>query len=131
MGVAYADFDRDGLVDFVVGNFDVGYTLYRNAGLAGAGNHWLAVRLEGRPPVNRDAIGARMFVTPGAGRPRMQEVKNRRMMAEQDRRGQSPALPVCLVRVAARRAMPGHRFHRLPCHGVNVRPYAESSRATW
>ena len=76
MGVAYADYDRDGLVDFVVGNFDVGYSLYRNAGLAGAGNHWLTVRLEGRPPVNRDAIGARVFVTPGDGRPRMQEVKS-------------------------------------------------------
>ena len=76
MGVAYADYDRDGFVDFVVGNFDVGFMLHRNAGLAGAGNHWLTVRLEGRPPVNRDAIGARVFVTPGAGRPRMQEVKS-------------------------------------------------------
>ena len=76
MGVAYADYDRDGFVDFVVGNFDTGYTLHRNAGLAGAGNHWLTVRLEGRPPVNRDALGARVFVTPGGGRPRMQEVKS-------------------------------------------------------
>ena len=76
MGVAYADYDRDGLVDFVVGNFDVGYTLYRNTGLAATGNHWLTVRLEGRPPVNRDAIGARVFVTPADGRTRMQEVKS-------------------------------------------------------
>ena len=68
--------ERDGFVDFVVGNFDVGFMLYRNAGLAGAGNHWLTVRLEGRPPVNRDAIGARVFVTPGDGRPRMQEVRS-------------------------------------------------------
>ena len=60
----------------MVGNFDVGFMLYRNAGLAGAGNHWLTVRLEGRPPVNRDAIGARVFVTPGDGRPRMQEVRS-------------------------------------------------------
>ena len=76
MGVAYADYDGDGFVDLVVGNFDVGYTLYRNAGLAGADNHWLTVRLEGRAPVNRDAIGARVFVTAGDGRPRMQEVKS-------------------------------------------------------
>jgi len=75
MGVAYADYDRDGLVDFVVGNFDRGYELYRNTGLTGAGNHWLTVRLEGRPPVNRDAIGARVYLTPAGGRPRMQEVK--------------------------------------------------------
>ena len=76
MGVAYADYDRDGLVDLVVGNFDVGYTLHRNTGLAAAGNHWLTVRLEGRPPVNRDAVGARVFVTTGDGRTRMQEVKS-------------------------------------------------------
>ena len=77
MGVAYADYDRDGFVDLVVGNFDVGYTLYRNAGLAGADHHWLTVRLEGRGPINRDAIGARVFVTPRDGRrPRMQEVKS-------------------------------------------------------
>ena len=80
MGVAYADYDRDGFVDLVVGNFDVGYTLYPNAGLAGADNHWLTVRLEGRGPINRDAIGARVFVTPRDGRtrsrPRMQEVKS-------------------------------------------------------
>ena len=76
MGVAYADYDGDGFVDFVVGNFDVGYTLYRNAGLAGPDNHWLTVRLEGRGPINRDAIGARVFVTAGDGRPRMQEVKS-------------------------------------------------------
>ena len=76
MDVVYADYDRDGFVDFVVGNFDGGFILYRNAGLTGAGNHWLTVRLEGRPPVNRDAIGARVFVTSGDGRPRMQEVKS-------------------------------------------------------
>ena len=49
-------------------------------GLTGADNHWLTVRLEGRGPINRDAIGARVFVTPGdgrtRGRPRMQEVKS-------------------------------------------------------
>ena len=76
MGVAYADYDHDGLIDFVVGNFDRGYRLYRNAGLAGADNHWLTVRLEGRPPVNRDAIGARVFVTTSDGLTRMQEVKS-------------------------------------------------------
>jgi hypothetical protein len=76
LGVAYADYDNDGLVDFVVGNFNLGYTLHRNAGLAGADNHWLTVRLEGRAPVNRDAIGARVFVTTGDGLTRMQEVKS-------------------------------------------------------
>ncbi|MCY4355463.1 MAG: CRTAC1 family protein [Truepera sp.] len=76
MGVAYADYDRDGLVDFVVGNFGQGYTLYRNAGLAGAENHWLTIRLEGRAPINFDAIHARVFVTTKDGLTRMQEVKS-------------------------------------------------------
>ncbi len=76
MGVAYADYDHDGQVDLVVGNFTVGYSLYRNESLRGAGNHWLTVRLEGRPPVNRDAIGARAFVTTADGLTRMQEVKS-------------------------------------------------------
>ena len=76
MGVAYADYDRDGLVDFVVGNFGQGYILYRNAGLAGAENHWLTIRLEGRAPINLDAIHARVFVTTEDGLTRMQEVKS-------------------------------------------------------
>ena len=76
MGVAYADYDRDGLVDFVVGNFGQGYTLYRNAGLAGAENHWLTIRLEGRAPINFDAIHARVFVTTEDGLTRMQEIKS-------------------------------------------------------
>ena len=66
----------DGLVDFVVGNFGQGYTLYRNAGLAGAENHWLTIRLEGRAPINFDAIHARVFVTTEDGLTRMQEVKS-------------------------------------------------------
>jgi hypothetical protein len=76
MGIAYADYDHDGRIDFVVGNFDQGYTLYRNVGLAAADRHWLTVRLEGRPPVNRDALGARVFVTTSDGLTRMQEVKS-------------------------------------------------------
>ena len=76
MGVAYADYDRDGLVDFVVGNFGQGYILYRNAGLAGAENHWLTIRLEGRAPINLDAIHTRVFVTTKDGLTRMQEVKS-------------------------------------------------------
>ncbi len=76
MGVAYADYDHDGLIDLIVGNFGETYTLYHNAGLAGAENHWLTVRLEGRPPINRDAIGARVYVTTPDGLTRMQEVKS-------------------------------------------------------
>ena len=54
MGVAYADYDGDGRVDFVMGNHDDGYYLYRNTSTAG---NWLSVKLFGRGPVNRDAVG--------------------------------------------------------------------------
>ena len=76
LGIAYADYDHDGFVDLVVGNFNRGYALYRNTGLAGAEHHWLIIRLEGRAPVNRDAIGARVFVSTEDGLTRMQEVKS-------------------------------------------------------
>ena len=76
MGAAYADYDLDGLVDIVVGNFGVNYTLYRNTGEGSTNNNWITIRLEGRPPINRDALGARVFVTTPDGTTRMQEVKS-------------------------------------------------------
>jgi hypothetical protein len=75
IGLATADFDNDGLVDFVTGDWDVGYRLYRNEGSAGAGNNWLTVRLVGGGPVNRDAVGARVYVTTIDDHTQMQEVK--------------------------------------------------------
>ena len=76
MGVACADYDNDGWLDFVVGNWNRGYRLYHNEGLTGAGNHWLTVRLVGAGPVNRDAVGARVYVATNDGRTQMQEVKS-------------------------------------------------------
>ena len=75
-GFAYADYDNDGWLDFVIGNWNEGYTLYHNEGLAGTGNHWLAVRLIGCGPVNRDGIGARVYLTTSEGQTLMQEVKS-------------------------------------------------------
>lgn len=73
IGVAYADYDRDGRLDLLVGNLDTGYQLYRNQA-ATAGNHWLAVELVGGGPVNRDAVGSRVYLTTADGQTRMQEV---------------------------------------------------------
>ena len=76
MGAAYADFDNDGWIDFVVTEWNEGFTLYRNAGAVGTGNHWLTVRLRARPGVNRNAIGARVTVQTSQGLSQMQEVKS-------------------------------------------------------
>lgn len=75
LGVASADYDRDGNVDLVIGERGWGYHLYRNTGRAGAGRHWLTVRLVGGGPVNRDAIGARVTLRTTDGRTMLREVK--------------------------------------------------------
>ncbi len=76
-GVAYADYDQDGWVDLVIGNYDAGYRLYRNNGSATtANNHWLTLKLVGGGSVNRDAVGARVTVVDSDGRSQMQEVKS-------------------------------------------------------
>ncbi|MDW8326546.1 MAG: FG-GAP-like repeat-containing protein [Anaerolineales bacterium] len=76
MGVAYADYDRDGWVDLLVGNMDEGYRLYRNRAGETTRNHWLALELRGGGRVNRDAVGARVMVTTPDGVTQTQEVIN-------------------------------------------------------
>ena len=63
LGVAYADYNHDGWVDLVVGNMDEGYRLYQNQTGLSEDNHWLAIELVGGGNVNRDAVGARVYVT--------------------------------------------------------------------
>ena len=76
LGVAYADYDRDGWVDLAVGNMDEGYRLYRNQTGATTSNHWLALELVGAGRVNRDAVGARVHIATDGGPAQMQEVIN-------------------------------------------------------
>jgi hypothetical protein len=76
MGFAYADYDNNGDVDFVVGNWNEGYALYRNQGTAGPQHNWLSIRLTGGGPVNRDAVGTKAYVTTGDGRTQYQQVVN-------------------------------------------------------
>lgn len=75
IGVAYADYDQDGWVDLIVGNMDEGYRLYKNQQGQLSNNNWLSIELEGAGPVNRDAVGARVYVTTKSGK-QMQEVIN-------------------------------------------------------
>jgi len=74
IGVAYADYNHDGHIDFVIGNHVEGYRLYHNQGVAGAGNHWVRVELAGGGPINRDAVGARVYLKTGDGMTRLQEI---------------------------------------------------------
>jgi hypothetical protein len=74
LGVATADFDGDGWVDFVIGNYEVGYKLYRNQTGAASANARVAFTLKGGGPVNRDAVGARVTITTADGHRQVQEV---------------------------------------------------------
>jgi len=75
-GDAVADYDRDGDVDLIVGSRRdaVEVRLYEN--VTNSGNHYSRVRLTGGGPVNRDAIGARVYLTDDTGRIQMREVAN-------------------------------------------------------
>lgn len=76
MGIAYADYDNDGWVDFVVGNWNEGYALFRNTAAESQSqvNGWLSLRLSGAAGINRDAVGTRVYLTTTDGRTQMQEV---------------------------------------------------------
>ena len=76
MGLAIADYDNDGWLDFVQGNWNDGYALYHNESGLINDNHWLTIRLVGQGYVNRDAIGARVYLTTNNGKTQMQEVKS-------------------------------------------------------
>ncbi len=76
LGVAYADYNHDGWVDLVVGNMDEGYRLYQNQTGLSEDNHWLAIELVGGGKVNRDAVGARVYVRTPDGVSQMQDLIN-------------------------------------------------------
>ena len=69
--MAYADYDRDGDLDLVTGNWNSGYRLYQNQG---NGNRWLSLDLRGGADVNHDAVGTQVYVTSGAGIEQLQTV---------------------------------------------------------
>jgi hypothetical protein len=74
LGVAYADYDNDGWLDLVIGNYDGHYVLYHNTGQA-TDNGRLAITLKGDgQTINRDAVGARATIILSDGRVQMQEV---------------------------------------------------------
>ncbi len=64
-GAAFGDLDNDGDIDIVVTDYHGPAHFLRNEG--GNRNHWIALDLRGTTS-NRDAIGARVRLTSGAGR---------------------------------------------------------------
>lgn len=66
IGVARADYDRDGRMDLVTGNYGQGYRLLRNITPDVGG--WLQVELLGGGPVNRNAAGSRVILSLDDGR---------------------------------------------------------------
>jgi len=62
-GLAAADFDHDGDVDFVVNNYRARVTCFQNE--VGQARPWIALRLRGTRS-NRDGIGATLWVEAGA-----------------------------------------------------------------
>ena len=77
MGFSIADYDNDGFIDFLVGNWNQGFRLYHNEGrFREPESHWLTLRLMGSGDINRDAIGARAYLHTTDGRVQMQEVKS-------------------------------------------------------
>lgn len=74
MGIAYADYNNDGWVDFVLGQWNEGYSLYRNTADGSNDNRWTTIRLTGTGSVNRNAVGARVYLTTNDGRVQMQDV---------------------------------------------------------
>ncbi len=65
-GVAFADYDRDGLVDMYVVNFNGSPILYRNTTPV-AGRHWIELDPVGTVS-NRDGCGARVIIKLGTKR---------------------------------------------------------------
>jgi hypothetical protein len=68
-GAGFGDLFNDGHIDVVINNLVGPPTLLRN--VFKSENHWLGVKLIGGPKSPRDAIGAKVFLTTGKTRQRM------------------------------------------------------------
>jgi len=75
LSLAYADVNRDGWLDFAVGNMDGPYELFMNQGQFGTNNSFIQFELIGAPPIDMDAVGAKIELSLSDGRSLFQAVK--------------------------------------------------------
>ena len=68
-GAAFGDLFNDGRIDVVINNVDSPPTLLRN--VVRNENHWITLQLTGGPKSPRDAIGAKVFLSAGGARQRV------------------------------------------------------------
>ncbi len=71
LGVAYADYDQDGDLDLVTGDWNSGYRLLQNQN---GDKRWLSLDLRGGGDVNRDAAGTVVQLTTPDGMTQLQTV---------------------------------------------------------
>ena len=72
MGFAYADYDNDGSMDFVQGDWNQGYALYHNE--TSEEKNWLNLELIGGGSINRDALAQKFLLIDSNGLTQMREV---------------------------------------------------------
>jgi enediyne biosynthesis protein E4 len=83
-GAAFGDLFHDGHIDVVLNNLDSKPALLRN--VVHNGNHWLTLKLIGDPRSPRDAIGAKVLVTAGGVRQRMDLISGGSYLSSSDLR---------------------------------------------
>ncbi len=75
-GAAYGDLDNDGDLDLIVNNVNAPVAIYQNKSVEKYKTNYLKVKLEG-DGLNRNAIGARVYVYQGGQEQLLQQMPNR------------------------------------------------------
>ncbi len=135
-GAAYADLENTGRLDLVVNNLNGRASIYENVGGAGAGHHYLEVRLDGEYP-NRRGLGARLILTAGGRKQYLYQMPYRGYASSVDDRphfGLGPAQRVDTLEVIwpdrRRQVLTGLRADQIiTVHQREARPAAPADTA--
>ncbi len=83
-GMAVGDLFNTGHLDVVINNLDGQPAVFRN--VAGAGNHWVGLKLIGGAKSPRDAVGATVYLTSSGVRQRLDVVSGGSFASSSDQR---------------------------------------------